>query len=108
MFQFFKALRAGAVVADPTNLKRKQQMLDAIVVLLGLVVSLAGRFGYAVELTPDDATALAGGVFVLYGIVNAGLSAASTDKIGLLPAKSESSRVDRAGDDPGGTGGPAF
>lgn len=94
MMDFFRALRAGAVVSDPTNLKRKQQMIDALVVLVGIAVSLAGKVGYELNLSPEDLSTLAGAVFVLYGSINGMLSAASTDKIGLLPAKSNDARVD--------------
>ena len=98
MIQFLRALRAGAVVSDPTNLKRRQQMIDALMVLLGLVVTLGGKFGYAIELTPQEMAELAGGIFVLYGAVNGMLSAASTDKIGLLPRR-DGDRLDGQPDD---------
>lgn len=102
MLQFIRALRAGAVVSDPKNLKQKQQMIDALMVLLGLVVSLAGRFGYEINLSAEEMVELAGGVFVAYGAVNGMLSAASTDKIGLLPAKNETDRMDEPPDNAGG------
>lgn len=94
MMEFLRALRAGAVVSDPANLKRKQQMIDALVVLVGVVLSLADKAGYKLELAPDEMSTLAGAAFVLYGAVNGMLSAASTDKIGLLPAKSNDAGVD--------------
>lgn len=102
MFQILRALRAGAVVSDPRNLKRKQQMLDAIMVLLGLAVSLAGKAGYAIELSPEDQMAVAGGVLALYSAVSGMLSAASTDKIGLLPRR-DGDRLDGQPDDAGGS-----
>ena len=108
MWQFLRALRAGAVVSDPRNLKQKQQMLDAIMVLLGVAVSLAAKAGYAIELSPEDQAAVAGGVLALYSGISGMLSAASTDKIGLLPAKPEPDRLDEQRNDAGGTGGPAF
>lgn len=107
MMQFLRALRAGVVVADPANLKKRQQMVDALMVLLGVVVALAGRFGFEIRLTPEELVELAGGIFVAYGAVNSVLSAASTDKIGLLPARRDD-RLDRDGDEPGSSGGPAF
>ena len=108
MFEILRALRAGAVVSDPRNLKQRQQMLDAIMVLLGVGVSLAAKAGYAIELSPEDQMAVAGGVLALYSAVSGMLSAASTDKIGILPAKPEPDRVDGNGSNPGGAGGPAF
>lgn len=101
MIQFIRALRAGAVVSDPANLKKRQQMIDALMVLLGLAVSLAAKAGYALELSMEELAEIAGGVFVVYGAVNGMLSAASTDKIGLLPARRDD-RLDRNGDDSGG------
>jgi hypothetical protein len=94
MIEFFRALRAGAVVSDPTNLKRKQQMLDAIMVLLGIAVTWAGKAGYAIELSADDQMAVAGGILALYSAISGMLSAASTDKIGILPAASRTDSVD--------------
>lgn len=102
MLQIIRALRAGAVVSDPTNLKRRQQMVDALMVLLGLVVTLAGKFGYAIELSAEEMAELAGGIFVAYGAVNGVLSAASTDKIGLLPRRDD----DRLDGDRGDASGP--
>ena len=108
MWQFLRALRAGAVVSDPRNLKQKQQMLDAIMVLLGVAVSLAAKAGYAIELSPEDQMAVAGGVLALYSGISGMLSAASTDKIGILPARRDTDRLDGQSGGPGGTGGPAF
>lgn len=102
MMQFIRALRAGAIVSDPTNLKKRQQMIDALMVLLGLAVSLAAKAGYALELSAEELAEIAGGVFVVYGAVNGMLSAASTDKIGLLPAR----KPDRVDGPPDSTGGP--
>lgn len=101
MIDFFRALRAGAVVSDPTNLKRKQQMLDAIMVLLGIAVTLAGKAGYAIELSAEDQMAVAGGILALYSAISGMLSAASTDKIGILPAAGNDDRLDG---ESGGTG----
>ena len=101
MFEILRALRAGVVVSDPTNLKKRQQMVDALMVLLGLVVSLAGKAGYAIELTAEELAQVAGGIFVVYGAVNGVFSAASTDKIGLLPA-SRDTGVDGPPDSSGG------
>lgn len=93
MMQFLRALRAGAVVSDPRNLKQRQQMLDALMVLVGVGVSLAAKAGYAIELSPEEQMAVAGGVLALYSAVSGMLSAASTDKIGILPAKREENRM---------------
>lgn len=101
MMQFLRALRAGVVVSDPTNLKKRQQMVDALMVLLGVVVSLAAKAGYALELSAEELAEIAGGVFVVYGAVNGMLSAASTDKIGLLPARRDVG-VDEPRDSSGG------
>lgn len=94
MIDFFRALRAGAVVSDPRNLKRKQQMLDAIMVLLGIAVTWAGKAGYAIELSAEDQMAIAGGILAVYSAISGMLSAASTDKIGLLPAAGNDDRLD--------------
>lgn len=100
MIEFLRALRAGAVVSDPKNLKRKQQMLDALMVLIGVAVSLAGKAGYAIELSTDDQMAVAGGVLALYSAISGMLSAASTDKIGLLPAVRANDPVDESSSGP--------
>ncbi|MFZ6773018.1 hypothetical protein ACO0LB_09930 [Undibacterium sp. SXout7W] len=84
---FYNVFRAGQSVADAVKLKNKQLILNALVALFSGVIGIGKIYGYDFHLTPDDITHIAGVGAVLIGLFNAGATVASTDKIGILPAR---------------------
>lgn len=74
----FTALRYGSCLADPAVRKNNQNLINALVGLLGaLVVFLP------IEVTSEQVVNLAGGVAVLIGLYNVYTTTATTTKIGL-------------------------
>lgn len=82
---FYKIFRAGQSVADAVHLKNKQNLGNAIAVLLGLLVAVAKAYGVNIPLDDGQLVQLGGAAAILYGMFNVGATVASTDKIGLLP-----------------------
>lgn len=90
------ALRHGAILADPAIWKRRQNLLNALLGLLG-----AAAIFLPVELSDADATAIAGGIAAVAGLLNAYLTTSTTDKIGV---PSRNSPADRPADGADGDG----
>lgn len=92
------ALRAGWVLKHPATWKSRQQAVNALAGLLTVAAAVAKGFGYALPDLPDDVLgAVAGGVWGCVCVFNLWGTAATTDKIGLLPAR----RPPDAADGPG-------
>lgn len=78
----WRVLRAGEKVADPVAWKLGQVAASDLAALLGALVALAGVFGIQIDVSPEQALQIAGGVVALAGVVNKLLTVATTDKIG--------------------------
>lgn len=76
--------RKGNEVANPGAWKNSTIVAN----LLLAVIGVGAAFGFKVDLTPDNATAIAGGVVAVVTLAN-GVLAAITSKRAGLPAKSE-------------------
>ena len=72
------ALRYGSSLSDPAVWKRRQNLTNALVGLLGAITLFL-----PVEVTDADIAALAGGLAVAVGLLNAYLTTATSDKVGL-------------------------
>ncbi len=96
------ALRYGSSLTDPAVWKNRQLAMNALLGLLGAIAPFIN-----VEMTDEQRVAIAGGVAVLGGLLNAYLTAATSEKVGLrasAPAAGEP-RADEGGG--GGSGGAA-
>lgn len=81
----FVVLRQGEMLSDPGKWKNRQQTGNALLAILGALVPLLG--GAAHDLQPDDLVALAGGIAVALGLLNAYFIPATSDKVGLPPRR---------------------
>lgn len=84
MMAALAALRYGSSLTDPTIWKQRQNRLNAIIGLLGAVAAFL-----PVEMSHEDMLAIAGGVAAVGGLLNAYLTTATSDKVGL-PARAPS------------------
>jgi hypothetical protein len=57
----------------------------------GAVVAAAKAFGYDLPLTDEQLAQIGGAVLAIFGLFNTGATAASSEKVGLLPAKQSDS-----------------
>ena len=97
MSKFLAAIRAlqhGASLADPAVWKQRQNLINAVVGLLG-AVALFLPDEYKSQLTPDAIASLAGAVAVLVGLLNPYLTVATTDKLGLPDPSADRAEPDR-------------
>ncbi len=78
------ALRAGEALADPALWKNRQAAINAVTVAITAGVALASAFGYSLPVNADEIAAIA---YAVVGIVTIYLTYATSEKVGLLPAK---------------------
>ncbi len=85
----FGALRAGWVLRDPKTWKERTVAVNALAGLLSALLAIAQGAGYAtgLHLDGDVVVSLAGGVWAAVAAFNSWSTVATTDKIGLLPAR---------------------
>ena len=77
----FTALRHGSSLTDPAVHKNRQNLINALIGLLGaLAVFLP------MEVSADDVANIAGGIASVWGLFNIYYTTATTDKIGMLPS----------------------
>ncbi|KON79411.1 hypothetical protein PA01_12790 [Azoarcus sp. PA01] len=76
----FAALRHGASLADPAVWKRRQNLINALVGLLGAALVL-----YPMDISNDDIAAIVGGIAAVVGLFNAWATTATSTKVGLPP-----------------------
>ncbi len=77
------ALRYGSSLTDSATWKHRQNLLNALVGLLGAAAVLAGLFGVNLNVSSEDIASIAGAIATVYGLLNPVLTTATTDKIGL-------------------------
>jgi hypothetical protein len=72
------ALRYGSSLADPAVRKNEQNLLNALVGLLGAVVVFL-----PIEVSSEQVLSIAGGIASFVGLYNVYITTATTTKIGL-------------------------
>lgn len=88
------ALRYGSSLTDPAVWKQRQNRLNALIGLLGAVAVFL-----PVEMSHEDMLAIAGGVAAAVGVLNAYLTTATSDKVGL---RARNTAAGESGGDAGG------
>ena len=84
LLSVFDVLRKGSAVADPALLKNQGGLALVLTAFLWSVCTAAEAFGYAVPITKEDAATMAGAIAIVVGLF---VNYASSDKVGILPAK---------------------
>ncbi|MFZ6653780.1 hypothetical protein [Undibacterium sp. TJN19] len=84
---FYNVFRQGQAVTDAAKLKNKQVLANTLAVLLTTAYAIGKNYGYDFHLSDEDLTHIAAVAAVVFGLFNVGATTASTDKIGLLPAR---------------------
>ncbi len=77
---FWNALRAGEILSNPTKWKDRQNTINAISAVLGLLLWILAKSGLVLELSGDEVSMVAGGFAVVLGTVNGYLTTATTKK----------------------------
>ena len=81
----FAALRYGASLTEPGIWKKRQNLMNALIGLLGAAVLFLPK-----EVSGEDIAAIAGGIAAIAGVLNTYLTTATTDKVGVgAPVRSE-------------------
>ena len=84
LFDFLDLFRKGAAVSDPKLWKDRTALTLALTGVILAVVKVAGGLGYAIPISETEAATLAAAVAIAVGLFG---NYATSDKVGLLPAK---------------------
>lgn len=87
---YWDLLRKGQEVSDPEKWKKHQITATVVGGLIIAIINIAKAYGYELPITTDDANSLGVGIIALVNIV---LTATTSKKAGLLPAKSQPAAV---------------
>lgn len=93
---FYDAFRKGQSLSDPVMWKQRQIDASLLAAFLGACLALGKAFGYDLPLTSEELLHIAGAIIAIYGLCNAGLTMATSTKIGLpsrdLPVEPETEK----------------
>lgn len=93
-----EVLRKGRAVSDPRTWKQRHLAVAALSGLLSAIAAALAAFGVvSIEISTDDAVAIAGGLFSLYCLFDAASTAATSDKVGLPDVDPPADRPPGAG-----------
>ena len=81
---FFDLFRKGSAVTDPKLWKDRTALTLALTGVILAIVKVAGGLGYAIPISETEAATLAAAVAIAVGLFS---NFATSDKVGLLPAK---------------------
>ena len=84
IFLFLDLLRKGNAVADKELWKNRSALTLALTALILTGCKVAGGFGYDLPIGETEAASIAAGVAVIVGLFS---TYATSDKVGILPAK---------------------
>lgn len=86
----YRVFTIGQSVANPASWKRGQITAAMLASLAGAAITLLKLAGVDLPLSDDDLLQLGGAVLTVYGVFGAGVTVASSDKIGLPPLAGDS------------------
>ena len=84
LLALFDLFRKGNAVADPALWKDRTALTLALTGVILAIVKVAGGLGYAIPISETEAATLAAAVAIAVGLFG---NYATSDKVGLLPAK---------------------
>jgi hypothetical protein len=97
LWNFFKVLKAGECLADPATWKVRQNIVNAIVGLVGALLAMFPKIRAQFGFSDEDILTVAGAVAVFAGMFNNYITTATTRKIGV---QTGSGNNDERGQDP--------
>ncbi len=86
MVTLCRALMAGESLANPAIWKNRQQAVNALMLIAGVLSPLFPALG----LSDDDVRVVVTGMAIVGGVINGYLTVATTDKIGFGCSRGES------------------
>jgi hypothetical protein len=96
LLAFFKVLRKGSQVANPSAWKTGQITGSVLAGLLGAIVALAKVYGYELPLTDEQLLAIGSAIVAIVGLfISPAVTVASTEKVGLSAERKNNTKVRR-------------
>lgn len=84
LFDFLDLFRKGAAVSEPALWKNRSAFTLALTALILTGCKVAKGYGYDIPIGEAEAASIAAGIAVVVGLFS---TYATSDKVGLLPAK---------------------
>lgn len=84
LLDFLDLFRKGAAVSEPALWKNRSALTLTLTALILTGCRVAKGFGYDIPITETDAATIAAGVAIVVGLFS---TFATSDKVGILPAK---------------------
>ena len=85
--KIISVLQSGDIIEHPTKWKNVQNLTNAIVGILSVIISVLKGLGYHIPISNDQIIVVAGGIAsVMFGL-NILLTTVSSEKVGILPKK---------------------
>jgi hypothetical protein len=84
LLAFFDLFRKGSEVADPALWKNRSALVIALAAVIVAAAQVAKGYGYDFGIDNDTASAIAGGIAAVAGLLG---NFATSRKVGLLPPK---------------------
>lgn len=81
--ELIRALQAGEELKNAATWKNTQAITGAITAVLGFVALVLPYIGVKIETTPDQLSAIAGGIAAVVGLFNGYTTIATSKKVGL-------------------------
>jgi len=83
------ALQKGKEIADPVTWKNRQNTINILTALLGVVLFILRFSGVDIKVTDEELLIIATGIATVLGAVNSILTTATTKKVGVKPGVEE-------------------
>lgn len=99
--ELIRALNAGEELRNAATWKNTQATTGAITAILGFVALVLPYIGVKIETTPEQLSAIAGGVAAVVGLFNGYTTIATSAKVGLPPRDGDSNDSGREMVQPG-------
>ena len=90
LFDFLDLFRKGAAVSEPALWKNRSAFTLALTALILTGCKVAKGYGYDIPIGEAEAASIAAGIAVVVGLFS---TYATSDKVGLLPAKVQPDRI---------------
>lgn len=81
-----KVLQAGEELKNSTSWKNLQATTGAVVAIAGAAIMVLKWVGVEINATPDQITAIAGGVAGVLGVFNTYATLATSKRVGMQPS----------------------
>jgi len=78
-----KALYAGNELRNSAQWKDRTKTVSNTVVIISILLTVASRYGFSIDITPEDVTLIAGAIGAILGTFYSYITVATSKKVGI-------------------------